>query len=264
MAKSLREFAQFVGKPDQPISPRGLVDYLRFKIPDPLSVRDLVITFDQDSRPVALHEIRVVPAQHVVPFDIDMQMGLHDGYIIAVRWRILRGAQQVAEYHVPAGGFSPQTVHKIAEAGTYTVEATISAVGRDGFAEATRSVSVVAQPKPMPQPTPPQPTPTPTPLPQKPSISVSANQSGGVANGAFTVTGSGFLPNTTVNIRVVDDALTTLFFNQSSSASGGLNFVTGKLCQLPGRLHFSANDGRTDHNDLTGTLWSNTVTMMCP
>jgi hypothetical protein len=29
-------------------------------------------------------------------------------------------------------------------------------------------------------------------------------------------------------------------------------------------LHFSANDGRPNRNDQTGTLWSNTVTASCP
>jgi hypothetical protein len=93
----------------------------------------------------------------------------------------------------------------------------------------------------------------------RPQISV---QSSG--DGSFRVTGSGFLPNTTVFIRVVDDALNQLYFSQGSTPDGHLDFPTGRICVFPGRLYFSANDGRPDSTDITGVLWSNTVTSTCP
>lgn len=102
-------------------------------------------------------------------------------------------------------------------------------------------------------------SPSPPPMSSSPVIYVQSN-----GDGSFIVTGSNFLPNVTVHIRVVDNALTNLFFNAQSTSQGMLNFPTGKLCQLPGNLHFSANDGRPNRNDLTGTLWSNTATVSCP
>jgi hypothetical protein len=103
------------------------------------------------------------------------------------------------------------------------------------------------------------PPPPPPPPPVKPLISLTSN-----GDGSFVVTGSGFKANATVNIRVVDDALTTLWFKSTSSAQGAFTFPTGHLCQRPGNLHFSANDGRPDSSDTTGLLWSNTVTVSCP
>jgi hypothetical protein len=93
----------------------------------------------------------------------------------------------------------------------------------------------------------------------RPQISVQSN-----GDGSFRVSGFGFLPNTTVFIRVVDDALTQRWFTQGSTADGRLDFPTGRICVFPGRLHFSANDGRSDNTDVTGVLWSNTVDSTCP
>ena|SRR5947209_20317662 len=94
-----------------------------------------------------------------------------------------------------------------------------------------------------------------------PNISVSAQATD--TGGVFTVIGSGFTPNSTVHIRVVDDALKTLWFNQSADENGELNLQQPIDC-IPGDLHFSANDGRPNPDDLTGTLWSNTFNIPCP
>jgi hypothetical protein len=96
----------------------------------------------------------------------------------------------------------------------------------------------------------------------KPSISVSSRGSGSGAQ--FTVTGSGFLANKIVTIRVVDDALNMTSFQQSSDASCRISANLSYSCSSGHSLAFSANDGRPDPNDLTGILWSNTVTTPCP
>lgn len=110
--------------------------------------------------------------------------------------------------------------------------------------------------------------PTTTPLPKRkplpttpPSISVSTEGSGA---SVFVITGSGFLPNHVVHIRVVDDALTTVFFQQSSDGSGQFKLRQSIQCITGLALHFSANDERSDPHDHTGTLWSNTFTTSCP
>ncbi|MEP0755715.1 hypothetical protein NDA03_26385 [Trichocoleus sp. Lan] len=100
---------------------------------------------------------------------------------------------------------------------------------------------------------------TPPPPSVEPVISVSSK-----GDGSFVVDGSHFLPNAKVYIRVVDDELTNLWLNTTSTQQGTFSFPTGKLCKNPGALAFSANDGRPDKNDLTGTLWSNTITVSCP
>lgn len=95
-----------------------------------------------------------------------------------------------------------------------------------------------------------------------PSISVSSTGNG--AGSVFSVSGVGFQPNSRVTIRVTDDALNSRSYQQSASASGSLSFRQGISC-IPGlRLYFSATDGRSNPNDVTGSLWSNTVTTTCP
>ena len=100
----------------------------------------------------------------------------------------------------------------------------------------------------------------PSPPLVKPQITVAAN-----GDGSFNVSGSLFLSNVTVHIRVVDDVhANDQNLNTGSDASGKFsNFKTPNLCVNRGQIYFSANDGRSDPSDLTGTLWSNTVPMTC-
>jgi hypothetical protein len=101
-------------------------------------------------------------------------------------------------------------------------------------------------------------SPPPTKPENAPTISVSSPQSK-----TFLVQGSGFKPGAQIAIRVADDALSpNLFYNTTATASGTISTTLSIPCG-PGRLHFSANDGRRNPSDRTGTLWSNTVTMSC-
>lgn len=102
----------------------------------------------------------------------------------------------------------------------------------------------------------------PAPPQVKPSIAVSSSGSGQESD--FVVTGSGFSPNKDVRIRVVDDVGNELDFHQSADGSGNLNARLGIACNSGLELHFSATDGRPDPSDLTGFLWSNTFTVLCP
>jgi hypothetical protein len=94
----------------------------------------------------------------------------------------------------------------------------------------------------------------------KPTISVAYD--GPAASASFTVTGRDFVPNHSVHIRVVNNfTLQNGFFDTTSDSSGRINHEINFPC-VPGvKLSFSANDERGDRNDLTGTLWSNTVTL---
>ncbi|MFB7669683.1 hypothetical protein ACFC1R_38285 [Kitasatospora sp. NPDC056138] len=113
---------------------------------------------------------------------------------------------------------------------------------------------------------------TPTqPEPQPPFIEVTFN--GSISDAKFHVTGGGFLPNRPptnqgVAIRVVDaNALieTRREFTASSSA-GAIDHVvegdlTGAVLNSAGfaTIAISATDGRSNPNDKTGFLQSNTV-----
>jgi hypothetical protein len=145
--RSLREFAQFVGRPQQPISPRILADYLRLNInPNAVSVREIIQAFEGSSQPVAIDAIEVLPSDAIVPFEVSLYVTRLKGYVFNVRWRILRSGQQVAVYDF----LHPRSfngAHTFTEPDTYTVELTVKGIGKDGYAEATKSVTVVAKPK---------------------------------------------------------------------------------------------------------------------
>ncbi len=102
-------------------------------------------------------------------------------------------------------------------------------------------------------------TPPPAPpTPQPPTLSLTQPS----AN-TFLITGHHFLPNTVVHLRIVDDALATIYINETAGPHGDFTASLGNLCRVSGYLHFSANDGRHNGNDATSTLWSNTVTGTC-
>lgn len=81
---------------------------------------------------------------------------------------------------------------------------------------------------------------------------------------SFAVTGSKFLANHVVHIRVVNDAnLVTVLryhlrFDRNHQPQINIPCVPGT------KLSFSANDDREDKSDLTGTLWSNTAKVTAP
>jgi hypothetical protein len=102
--------------------------------------------------------------------------------------------------------------------------------------------------------------PPPIVQPTAPHIDVAYSSNGPT----FTVTGNNFLANHPVYVRVVDDpTFKSSFFQTQSNGSG---YIAPPLPitipVLPSQsLTFTANDGRPDPNDRTGTLWSNPVTI---
>jgi hypothetical protein len=100
---------------------------------------------------------------------------------------------------------------------------------------------------------------------EKPIISVTTEGSG--TGAVFVVKGSGFVADAPVTVRAArigDGQIHNVFFHARSAAGGALETRISIPC-VPGlQLSFSANDGRPDPSDLTGTLWSNTVQAFCP
>ncbi len=97
----------------------------------------------------------------------------------------------------------------------------------------------------------------------KPSSSTFPQINVAIQNLKFNVTGSGFLANKLITIRVVDDVFHELHFQQSADSSGKLSIILSFPCNSGLRLHFSATDSRHDSN-ITGVLWSNVFTTICP
>ena len=95
-----------------------------------------------------------------------------------------------------------------------------------------------------------------------PQITVMREGTGQAAS--FTFQGTGFLPSRLVTVRVVDDQLSTLNFQQNADAGGKFTFRQAIACISGKALHISATDSRPNANDPTGVLWSNTFTTTCP
>jgi hypothetical protein len=100
------------------------------------------------------------------------------------------------------------------------------------------------------------------PPPSKPNISVV--YTGPASSAKFSVKGSGFLPSHAVHIRVVNTStLQNFFFQASSDSAGALQQEINFAATAGVSFAFSANDERQVPTsvDITGTLWSNTVTI---
>ncbi len=124
-------------------------------------------------------------------------------------------------------------------------------VGNNGCRSQLPSAWACATPTPSTRPPAP-------PVNNSPAISLSQPSTNN-----FTVSGSHFLGGRTVHLRVVDDALTQRWFSTTANSAGNFSLGLPGLCVRPGNVHFSANDGRPNSSDVTGTLWSNTVTGSC-
>jgi hypothetical protein len=83
----------------------------------------------------------------------------------------------------------------------------------------------------------------------------------------FTITGSGFDPNRQVTIKganILYGQVNNFYWTTNSDSAGTINQALQIPC-VPGvQISFSATDGRSNPNDWTGKLWSNTVTCGCP
>lgn len=95
-----------------------------------------------------------------------------------------------------------------------------------------------------------------------PRISVTSEGSG--QSSTFKIPGTGFNPNSAVTVRVADDQLASQTFQSTSDSTGKFELRQRVSCISGLTLYFSATDGRPNSQDLTGLLWSNTVTLSCP
>ena len=137
--------------------------------------------------------------------------------------------------------------------------------GTQGCVSQIFSAQVCATTLATPPATPPASVPPKTTgRPRVPSIGVERRD-----GNEFFFKGTGFLPNAPVTIRAADDQLRNEFYvtiggrRILSDASGRLDLRLVNICKGRGNLYFSANDGRKNASDRTGTLWSNTARTTC-
>lgn len=259
---TLREAGNFVGIPSgarqiarfdgsRTISLRSISDLIDVQNPAnrPRSLR-AVIGILEKARPLTLEADLLSGTDAEEPYELELRVNPSDAIIWHTTVTLASGGQLFSTELPPrrGGTFRPNQLGP----GTWDVSVERAGIGTIGMAVATKFIGRVAV-RAKAAPPPPHPV-------VRPSIAVQ-----GKGDGSFVVTGSGFLPNATVHIRIVDGPFgNSILFNDTSNLSGKLQgFMTGKICQRPGQLFFSANDGRPDPADLTGTLWSNTVTTSC-
>ncbi len=83
-------------------------------------------------------------------------------------------------------------------------------------------------------------------------------------DGSFVVNGTGFAPNSTVTIRIVDKSGNAVTYQVTANGQGAISFATGVICQQQGEIYISATDDRRDPtNAASGILYSNVVTVSC-
>ena len=107
------------------------------------------------------------------------------------------------------------------------------------------------------------PPPSRPPIPPANPPIISASTEGAGAGTVLIVTGSGFLPNKIVTVRVADDVFHERNFQQTSTISGELKMRISLECNSGQPFHVSATDSRNAAGIL-GVLFSNNVTLSCP
>lgn len=176
------------------------------------------------------------------------------GAVLETQAGLFRNGQLVGSGSKDTGGPARDLVFEVVDPGSYVLEVTRTGVTSTGFTTLRKTFNVQGRAKPAPPP------PRPEPI-VPPFISVKSS-----GDGSFTVSGSKFLPNATVTIRVVDAVQPlspNLFFTVSATPEGEIkDFPTGKICQVPGgRIAFSAQDGRIDAGQ---AVTSNFIQQTCP
>ena len=255
---TLREMANFVG------IPQGSLEVARYGGPWTMGLSKVSLLVTKRERPASMRAI-IQALQNLTPITLEAQIvgsrsgqepfepviRLNAGGGITWYTNILYNATSASDNLGSSGGdFTPTQLSP----GNWQFVVKRAGISNTGFVSLSKTLDTITVSSR------PQQTQPPPPL-VKPFIAVQS-----IGDGSFVVSGSNFLPNATVHIRVVDGALgNNIFLTDTSTQEGKLQgFPTGKICQRPGQLFFSANDGRNDQHDLTGTLWSNTVTTNCP
>ena len=224
-------------------------------------------TFWGPRQPMTL-DVHSNQTSKTVPLQVGLHIAASDGIVTETNWSITKNGVLMPNLgeRIPAG-IALDRIIAINDPGDYGI--TVNRIGQTGPGAPTTLTQHLEIMAAAPAP----PTPTPTPASQPPHIS--AAFSGTITNASFHVTGTGFLPNRPasnqgVAIRVVDaNALveTRREFTSSTSAGAIDHTIQGDLSGLTvnalrvATVAISATDGRPSSADVTGFMWSNTVSI---
>jgi hypothetical protein len=246
---TLQEVSAFVGM--RPLSMHGVGDLIPILSDDAKTSMQAMIRELQSLPAITLEAEAVGDRFGDAPFRPTFRIHPSPGAVTKTEIIIFANGTQ-PDLHSIVGNSGDFTPFTLTIPGVFLLEIRRTGVQSTGVVILTKSFHIeTVQP-----PSPPKP-----PL-VHPVISVIS--SGG---GTFTVTGSGFLHDVPVHIRVVDPAhQNDQTFTTKSDASGNVTgFKTPNICVQAGPIFFSANDERTDPDDHPlGILFSNTVPMTCP
>jgi hypothetical protein len=213
--------------------------------------------------------VTISQSSTTVPLLVGIHIAATDGIVTETDWDLAKNGVPVPGFGncVPTG-IALEGGLAINDPGSYVITVNRTGLtGSSGPTTLTRHIDVTAQ----------LPAPTTPPLQQQPPT-IDATPSGSIQDATFQVTGSGFLPNRPNNnqgvaIRVVD-ANSLIEIRREftgSSADGKIDHViegnlTGLTLNAAGfaTIAISATDGRPEHTNPTGFLWSNTVRIDIP
>lgn len=259
---SLREIVDFVG------IPQGSAEVARFRnaqeqLKTSLGLVNILLT--RREKPASMRAI-IQTLENLTPITLEAKIATKkiddSNVLVTISWNESGEITWYTDIEQSTDGGSFRVVegvqHRPNESefgvgpGTHHYVVHRAGISNTGFVNLKKDLGSITVPEARPEPPPP-------PTPEKPSISVKSN-----GDGSFEVSGSKFLPNKTVYIRVVDQAQNENSFQVTSDSQGMFEgFPTGDICQRRGVLVFTANDGRSDSN-ITGTLSSNPVRISCP
>lgn len=243
---SMKQMAVFTGT-KYPVSFRNMASYV---IPSGEAIHMSEVIRRLLSLPEFTLNVEAHGTAGEAPLTVSVHINGSDGVIKETRYGLYKGGTLMSQTSTSyPGAADDQRYYGISDPGVYQWRIDRTGITRAGVSTLTRTFDITARPRAAPPP----------PTPSRPTIVAQSN-----GDGSFTISGSDFNRNATVHIRVVDDALATLWFSHTADGNGKFVFPTGRICQRRGAIHFSANDGRSNPQDLTGTLWSNTVTSSCP
>jgi hypothetical protein len=265
---SLIKFGRLVGSN----TVLGMARILGVTSPPPISVRALVQSFGLPSQPTDLKlfwdlnsagqiifrppDVTGVPLDKTISFDwrdsADTPARRAKSFLVDIKV-----AATGQEFHPPGGLSSPFSSISQASFGITGFESNtryswnVTALNDFGTGQSSETFTFQTVGPTIPPPV-------------KPQISVSSSGTG--QSSAFVITGSGFLPNHDVIIRVADDSNPPLglVLHQSSNGQGNLNARFGIPCNSRLTVHFTATDGRPDPTTVLNQLESNTFDIPRP
>lgn len=263
---TLRELGNFAGIPQGSlevagfggpwITSLGMVNLLVMERQKPASMLAIIQAL-QNLTPIILEAKIVGSRSGEEPFEPVIRLNASGGitWHTNIEYHLDGNALGVSGNLGSAGGdFTPTQLGP----GNWQLVVRRAGISNTGFVSLSKTldtITVSVLPKKPPPPVPPSPPPPPT---------ISATTEGAGSGTVLVVSGSGFLPNRTITVRVADEQFNPeRNFQQSSTANGELRMRISLPCDSGLSFHVSATDSRPGPGIL-GVVFSNNVKLLCP